>query len=92
MTIACLSSAEMLSERKLFKECWSNPVGGPLPSLKLTIRLSPVGVSDRTSQSDISATKSWGLWHFSTRPFQISGTVSVCWVEGEGLMGCVLAV
>lgn len=57
------------------------------------MRFRPWASSATISQAEMEGMKSWGLWHFSTRPVQICGMVRGAWVlvEGEGLMGWVLA-
>lgn len=64
------------------------PPGGPIPSLNTTLRFMNVGVSSKTSELDMGATKSSGLRHLRCITSHTSARVRVG-VVPDGLMGRV---
>ena len=62
------------------------PPGGPMPSLNVTALFIKLSVSSRTSQADMGAMKSSGLWHLTCMTSQNSARVRTGAALG-GLMG-----
>lgn len=58
-----------------------------MPSLNVTTRRRPFAVSDSTAQSDISATKSCGLWAFQHEAFPEFGDCEDPLAAGGGVDG-----